>query len=75
MLRYVFESKKSFECTQGKSGGVGEEIICKFLGPNWSMGRVRNALATIHAPEDKFDRKAGRSTVLSRFKKPKISMT
>lgn len=55
-LRTLFDRKDGFENV--KHSGVGETTIKKFLGENWSVRRIREALAALHAPTEEFDRKA-----------------
>ena len=42
-LEVLFKNKHSFEVAQGM--GVGEDSISKFLGKNWPLSRIREALA------------------------------
>lgn len=54
-LKRYFD-KHNFERLQKE--GVGETTIKEFLGENWSLRRIREALAALHAPAEEFDRKA-----------------
>jgi len=57
LMQGLLGSQRAFETAKGQ--GVGREIIKRFLGKNWSMRKVEQALAQIHADEEnRFDRKA-----------------
>jgi hypothetical protein len=56
ILPLIFGDEHSFSIA--KSKGVGEDTIKNFLGPNWSLWKIRQALATLHTDTSKFDRKA-----------------
>ena len=55
LLLSLFKDEHAFR--RAKSG-VGEDTIKNFLGENWSLRRIREALAALHAPTEEFDRKA-----------------
>jgi hypothetical protein len=48
-LLSLFEDKEHF--SKAKTTGVGEDTIKNFLGPNWSLRRIREALAALHTDE------------------------
>jgi len=52
----LFGSEHGFKIIQGK--GIGSRTIRRFLGPNWSLKRIDEALASLRENEDVFDRKA-----------------
>ena len=59
LLGHLFKDKKAFANTSRE--GVGESTIKAFLGDNWSLRRIREALASLRADEKTFDRKAAES--------------
>lgn len=51
LLRSLFNEKRGFEVA--KKLGVGEGIIKRFLGDNWSLRRIQEALASLHEDEQR----------------------
>jgi hypothetical protein len=49
MFKGMFNGKRGFETVRGM--GVGIDTIKNFLGPNWSLRRIREALAALHTDE------------------------
>jgi hypothetical protein len=57
-LKGLFDSKKAFDTARGM--GVGESVVKKFLGSNWSTHMIRESLAVYRSVQEDEDREAKR---------------